>query len=185
MKAPIVLHRTRWLNLLQRDNWVFASRQEPGEVSRIDAVNVVASHEDAGRQRLVVTEEWRAAIAAWEFSVPAGLIDPGETPQQCASRELTEETGLTATWMGSSSGRLYSSAGVTDESFVFIFCGCTGSPALQPGINGERIRVHLLDRAGCRDLLARNATGAILSGRLWPFLFSAAKTGRIGAHAIT
>jgi 8-oxo-dGTP diphosphatase len=33
---------------------------------------------------------------AGEWALPGGRIDPGETPEQTADRELTEESGLTA-----------------------------------------------------------------------------------------
>jgi len=185
MKTPVLLHGTRWLYLLENEGWVFVSRRPPGAPARIDAVNIVALHEDGERRRLVVIEEWRVALRAWEFALPAGLVEPDESPILSATRELAEETGLALTWTGEISGPLASSAGLTDESFQFIFCGCAGTPALAPGVDGEKIRVHLCDRAACRDLLARNHSGAALSGRLWPILFSIAETGRIGAHVMS
>jgi len=184
MKRPKLLHATRWLSLFEIDGWVFASRRPPGQPARIDALNIIALHEEANRRRLVVIEEWRVPLQAWEFALPAGLVEPDEDLATCGARELEEETGLKVTWTGATSGRLFSSAGMTDESFAFGFFGCTGTPAHAPGVEGEKIRVHLLDREGCRALLQRNIEGAPLSGRLWPVLHSLAETGKVGPYAV-
>ena len=44
----------------------------------------------------VLVRQWRHAwnVSSWE--VPAGTADPGENPEDCARRELAEETGLVA-----------------------------------------------------------------------------------------
>ena len=55
----------------------------------------------------------RPAIGKTTWEVPAGLVDPGETPLQAAKRELAEETQLTGEL--SLITQLYSSPGFTDE----------------------------------------------------------------------
>src|SRR5689334_19199374 len=45
---------------------------------------------------VLLVRQPREAVGARILELPAGLIDPGETPMQCAARELTEETGYTA-----------------------------------------------------------------------------------------
>jgi ADP-ribose pyrophosphatase len=32
----------------------------------------------------------------WLLEIPAGTLDPGESPEECAARELQEETGFAA-----------------------------------------------------------------------------------------
>ena len=183
-QEPKTLHTTRWLHLLEREGWTYASRRAPTEPMRTDAVNVIAIHEEAGRCRLVVIEEYRRSIAAWDLGLPAGLVERGEDLHESAVRELVEETGLVVTWRGAASGRLFASTGLSDESLAYVLLGCSGTPAHAPGVDGEQIRVHLLDRDGCRDLLRRSDSGTPLSGRLWPFLFAIAETGRMAGREI-
>lgn len=42
---------------------------------------------------ILLQKQYRPPINKVVIEVPAGLIDAGETPEQCAIRELKEETG--------------------------------------------------------------------------------------------
>jgi ADP-ribose pyrophosphatase len=57
------------------------------------AVMVVPLLDDG---RLVIERQWRYPLARTMIEFPAGKIDRGEPPQQCAIRELIEETGYRA-----------------------------------------------------------------------------------------
>lgn len=46
--------------------------------------------------RVVLVRQYKHGIGKTLLELPAGAIDPGETPLQCAVRELAEETGYTA-----------------------------------------------------------------------------------------
>lgn len=64
--------------------------------------------------RVLLIRQFRHAADGYIWEIPAGRLDPGETPEQCAARELKEETGMVA-------GRLeplttiYTTPGFTDE----------------------------------------------------------------------
>jgi ADP-ribose pyrophosphatase len=45
---------------------------------------------------IVLVRQYRYAAGADLWELPAGMIDPGETPDTAAARELHEETGYTA-----------------------------------------------------------------------------------------
>jgi ADP-ribose pyrophosphatase len=63
------------------------------EVLRLpDSVSIVAV--DGGL--LVVVQQTRAGAGGRTLELPAGSIEDGETPEECAARELVEECGLTA-----------------------------------------------------------------------------------------
>ena len=57
------------------------------------AVMIVPMLDDG---RLVVERQWRHPLASVMLEFPAGKIDPGEPPYECAVRELFEETGYRA-----------------------------------------------------------------------------------------
>lgn len=62
--------------------------RKPAPVECAGAVVV----DDAGR--LLLVRRGRApALGTW--SLPGGRVEPGETPEQAAAREVAEETGLT------------------------------------------------------------------------------------------
>jgi ADP-ribose pyrophosphatase len=54
----------------------------------------VVAVDEAGQVLLV--RQHRPAVGASVLELPAGLVDPGETPLECARRELAEETGYAA-----------------------------------------------------------------------------------------
>lgn len=57
------------------------------------AASVMIMHDVTG-EKLLLNREFRAATGEFVFSFPAGLIEPGESPEEGARRELWEETGL-------------------------------------------------------------------------------------------
>jgi ADP-ribose pyrophosphatase len=55
-----------------------------------DGVTVIAL---TPRGELVMVEQWRHPLQRVTLELPSGIIDPGETPEAAAVRELREETG--------------------------------------------------------------------------------------------
>jgi ADP-ribose pyrophosphatase len=58
-----------------------------------DWVNVVALTPE---QMFIVVSQYRFGVKHLTLEIPAGLVEPGETPMQAAARELQEETGYTS-----------------------------------------------------------------------------------------
>ena|SRR5208337_2971855 len=57
------------------------------------ACAMVALYDDG---TIAMLRQYRHAIGGYLIEVPAGCRDAGETPRQCAERELREEAGLNA-----------------------------------------------------------------------------------------
>ncbi len=50
-------------------------------------------------EKFLLIKEYAAGLHEYQLGFPKGLIDPGETPEQAANRELKEEVGFGATYI--------------------------------------------------------------------------------------
>lgn len=91
---------------------------------RANAVVMILTDESG--ERILVNREYRMAMAQWIYNFPAGLIDPGETPEESARRELWEETGLTLTRISDVLDNSYSAVGFANERNVCVFGTAAG-----------------------------------------------------------
>lgn len=74
-------------------------------------ITILAITED---DQVVMTSEYRAGVNADSVSVPAGIVNPSETSEQAAKRELQEETGYVADSVQKMT-RITSSEGFMDQ----------------------------------------------------------------------
>jgi ADP-ribose pyrophosphatase len=65
--------------------------------------DIITKHSDAAAilvikddGNVVFVRQYRHAVGADVLELPAGIVDAGETPLECAVRELEEETGIIA-----------------------------------------------------------------------------------------
>ena len=132
---------------------------------------VVPLLEVPGRPATVLLiKQYRYAAEGFLYEVPAGRLDAGETPEHCAHRELTEETGYTA-------GRIvpltsiYTTPGFTDE-FIHIFLATD----LKPGKTAhEADEVLEVEQVLMTDALRMIETGEIKDGKTISSLLFAAQ----------
>jgi ADP-ribose pyrophosphatase len=77
--------------------WESGERLTRPKGSDIDGVGVAAILQDPAKPddepRIVLQKQWRPPVNATVIEVPAGLMDPDESAETCAIRELKEETG--------------------------------------------------------------------------------------------
>lgn len=87
-------------------------------------VPFLTSPHDADPQ-LLMLRQYRYAAAGYLWEIPAGRLDAGEAPHECAVRELREETGCTATRV-EHLYTMFTTPGFTDEVIhVFAASGLT------------------------------------------------------------
>lgn len=108
--------------------------------------------------RLILIKEYRYPLDEEVYALPAGLVDPKETPGMAAVREMKEETGLVfEEYTGGDAcfrRPFFMGPGFTDEtsSAVYGTVVCTeGTAACE---STERIQVLLADKKEVRRILS-------------------------------
>ena len=175
VKKIIPIRKSKFLSMYEmkyesKDNtektWMLATRKSEEELNamyfneekgRVDAVVMVPYHID--EDKLVIIREYRVPIDDYVYSLPAGLIDPGEEIETSAKRELKEETGLDLVEINKmdSGFGLYPSPGMTDESFALIYCTCKGEISNKYLEPTEDIQTLLVNRDEATKILKSNA----------------------------
>ncbi len=79
------------------------------------------------RDRVTLIKQWRHCAGGWLWECPAGTLNAGETPEQCARRELVEEAGVEAGRL-EHAGFIFTTPGFCDEK-IHIFIARELSPA--------------------------------------------------------
>lgn len=97
------------------------------------AIVPLLSDPDSEDPQILLIRQYRYAADGFLYEVPAGRLDAGETPHECAIRELREETGCTARQL-EHVVTIYTTPGFTDERIhVFMATGLErGERHLEP-----------------------------------------------------
>jgi ADP-ribose pyrophosphatase len=75
--------------------------------------------------QVLLIQQYRYATGGYLYEIPAGRLNPGEDPRECALRELKEETGCSAERVDELF-TMYTTPGFTDEKIhLFMATGLT------------------------------------------------------------
>ncbi len=89
------------------------------------AVVPFLSDPDGEEPQVLLLRQFRYAADGYIYEIPAGRLDAGESPADCAARELKEETGCTAERIEPLFS-MFTTPGFTDETIhVFMATGLT------------------------------------------------------------
>ena len=129
--------------------------------------------------RVCLLHQFRHAAGGWLDELPAGKLDGGEPPLECAVRELAEEAGMKAgRW--DKLGEYFSSPGVLTE-VIHVFLA---RDLVAVGASPEEHEVFETRWVPLRDAAARAARGEIQDGKSLVGIFWASSVLAAGESAL-
>ncbi len=168
-----LVHQGRKIRVrLDRVRWPNGSESTQDVVEHPGAVAIVPL---SAPGRVLLIRQWRHAIGQWLLEVPAGTLEAGESPADCARREVREEIGHEA-------GRIeplvtfFTTPGFTDER-MYAFVAWDLRPAPAEGDADEVIEAVEVDSA---EALAMCLDGRIADGKTIACLLAAERAGLLG-----
>lgn len=101
--------------------------------------------------KVILVRQFRHPVGQLLLEIPAGKLDKGEDPDDCARRELAEETGFAAANLKRLAS-IVTTPGFTNEIIhIYIATGLT--PTMQQPDEDEFLAVEQYDRDQIRDLI--------------------------------
>ncbi|MEG0856028.1 MAG: NUDIX hydrolase [Terrisporobacter sp.] len=115
------------------------------------AVGILAITED---KKVVLVKQYRKAVEQVLYELPAGKIEIGETPLDCAKRELKEETGYTVDSL-KLIHKYYATPGFSNQQ-VFIYLAKGLTPGESHLEEDEFLEVYEIDLAEAYKMVYEN-----------------------------
>lgn len=120
---------------------------------------------------VVILKQYRATLDRYHYEFPAGTLEPGEKPADCARREIREEAGYAAGKL-TKMGHIYPVPGYSDE-IIYIYKAEKLTPHKDKGDADEilqplivsRVQLQKLFKAG-KILDAKTIAGLAFCGLL-------------------
>jgi ADP-ribose pyrophosphatase len=154
-------------------------------LERGDSVAALVFHRE--RRCVILAEQFRYPTyekgPGWLTELLAGMVDPGETPEQSARREVLEESGYEVERLQHVS-TFYLSPGGSSERIILYYAEVTDANRVSPGGghrgDGEDIRVVEVPIERLQGELAagRIADAKTLTGILWFLATRPERSGR-------
>lgn len=111
--------------------------------------------------RFVLVEQYRKPVEREMLEIVAGVLDPGERPDRCARRELTEETGYSARTL-TKLAVMHPSPGYTTEVLHLFYARLGAKQGRRQLDEDERVKVRYLTAGQIERLMKK---GRVADGK--------------------
>ena len=105
------------------------------------------------KKRILLVRQYRLPAERYLWELPAGRLDPGETPLKAAKRELAEETGVKAREWSKIASFWVSPGYVQERMTIFLARDLTEGTATP--MDDERIETGWFTRKQIAELIAK------------------------------
>lgn len=176
IKGKKIISYSKYLNFVAttfvnknniEDVWYSVERGNSGKTVLVAAI--------VGK-KLVVTKEFRVAIGDYEWALPAGLVEDGDTIEETAERELKEETNLELESIVEKTPFMTNSSGLTNEVVSIVFAYAKGQISQDGNEQAEDIETFLMDKHEVKNLMKNEKK--IFSAKAWLIFDKFVREGR-------
>ena len=115
---------------------------------RVSGVSIVAYHED----KMLLLKEFRMGVNRYVYNLCAGMINEGESMEECIQRELYEETGLSVKKIRNILPPSFSAVAFSDVKTQIAFVDVEGDFGDHTSEN-EQIVANFYNKEEVRELL--------------------------------
>lgn len=146
-------------------DYFIASRRNENDLSiyginKVDAVRILPYIKRNNKIYVVLIYEFRHAIGEYMYSVPAGLVENGESCETAAVREIREEIGGKIISLDLTEKGAYISPGMTDEK-IALYEAEVKLVYKQSLDQNEDIKVKIIEASKLNDFLSQNHFGLL------------------------
>lgn len=137
---------------LKLETYQFEQSKKVAEIVVHPGAVVIVPIDPQGR--ILLVQQWRRAVADILLELPAGTLEKGELPIDCAKRELQEETGFAAKKMTPMGGFFSAPGFCTEYLHLFLAEDLIPSP-LEPD-DDEMIDLVPVSIQEAKQMIERN-----------------------------
>ena len=138
VNSRIMLHRGKVFKLV-REN-VTLTNGVTVDLDMIHHPGASAMVPFSDKSTVILIKQYRHTMGGYIWEIPAGTLDPDETPLECAKRELIEEIGFSASiWQ--KMGEITPLPGYSDER-IHMFFAASLVPTQQKLDKEEMLNIH-------------------------------------------
>jgi ADP-ribose pyrophosphatase len=138
INSRITLHQGRVFKLVRENVTLTNGVTVDLDMIRHPGASAVVPFSD--KNTVILIKQYRHTVGGFIWEIPAGTLDPDETPLECAKRELIEETGFSASiWQ--KIGEITPVPGYSDER-IHMFLAANLMPAEQNLDKDEMLNIH-------------------------------------------
>ena len=148
-----IVFETPWIRVVAK-TLVGESQEDPYYSLALNDYVSVVGYDAQGRIALI--RQFRPAVEQETLEIPAGLVDPGESPESAAQREFWEETGFRPTTLEPLCGPMFPDTGRLGNR-IYYYMARLVEPDLKSYVPEKGIEVLWLS--------AQELTEAIDQGR--------------------
>lgn len=145
-----VVHKNPFYQV--REDLFLRENKTKGKYFTMDLLPFVEIFPLTEDKKVFLVGQYRPAVEAYSWEIPAGGVRKGESPEEAAQRELAEETGLKAEKL-TKIGQLWAANGHSNALGIYFLAQDLKKVKRLPGEEGEILKVKKVSLKSLKQMV--------------------------------